>query len=205
MKLAILHNPITNQRNLEKILLQCGFEVQILKKASELRDEHILFLAGNGSFGGYLGYLREANFIEAILSHSRAGAPLIGICAGMQVLSDGSDENKKEQGLGIFSGKFSSFNSPMATNLGKRNVNFLNSFCPNVSHEKFFFCHSFYLNQKTVSEANEDLAQSEFSNTVFPAIVKKQRTIGIQFHPELSGSIGKDLLLSLMGFLNDRR
>jgi imidazole glycerol-phosphate synthase subunit HisH len=125
-----------------------------------------------------------ANFIQ------QTKKPLIGICLGMQLMFEQSDEVRKTDGLGIFKGRIEKFKDvPRIPHMGWNDLQFTTGAQPVESY--VYFVHSFY----AVDVAPEQLvAYADYEGVKVPAVVSKENFTGMQFHPEKSGPVGMKLL-----------
>ena len=121
------------------------------------------------------------------------GKFILGICLGMHLLFEESDEGV-EKGLGLFKGKVKKFKNSKfrIPHMGWNNV-YGESFYSDLNNEKFYFAHSYYVDCKE----EYIYAYSDYS-IKFPAIVRQNNFYGIQFHPEKSNQNGLELLKKIL-------
>ncbi|HOO33576.1 MAG TPA: imidazole glycerol phosphate synthase subunit HisH [Thermotogota bacterium] len=152
-----------------------------------------LVLPGVGSFDGIAGKIED--YREEILRFIRSGRKFLGICLGMQLLFEGSEEGEKE-GLGIFKGKIIRFKEVQTPHMGWNLVQFKDAVFESTlgADPYFYFVHSYYLPEKGEDfEAayTEHIGKKKIR---FCSAVKKDNIWGVQFHPEKSGETGKKFL-----------
>jgi glutamine amidotransferase len=154
-------------------------------------------MPGLGSFDNGIHLLRLSGFFEYILDHIYKGKPFIGICLGMQILFNSSDEGK-ETGLSIIDGHFEKLcgglgnKSKTPPNIG---YNFVEFSCdkpgPIIMDDlngHYYFLHSYAL--KTTPKESSLLGASLFENEHYYSFFKQDNICGFQFHPERSGNRG---------------
>ena len=175
-------------------------------------DPHVVASAdriifpGVGAAGAAMNNLRRMGIDEALRDAVRKGTPLLGICVGMQILLDFSEEDAGTNTLGIVPGRVVKFQPANRRDANRRdkvpqigwnsvswsaensNHPFLNSI-PNGSD--FYFVHSFYSVPKNPEHT---LATTEYTGETFASILHRANVIAVQFHPEKSGENGLKLL-----------
>ncbi|MFC7064100.1 imidazole glycerol phosphate synthase subunit HisH [Halobacillus seohaensis] len=157
-------------------------------------------LPGVGAFPDAMKALAEHGFIHFIQQKVESGVPIYGICLGMQLLFEESEEGGHTKGLGLFPGKITKFpgvneqgNSYKVPHMGWNQLNLRKLDSPimeNVGEEYVYFVHSY------VVQTDEDeilYATADYHKEV-PAIVGKGNLVASQFHPEKSGRAGIQLL-----------
>ena len=138
MKFSIIACPLTNYLNVARLLRSCGLEVTIQHEYKSVKNSETLILSGNGSFGAYHKYLTTNKWDSLILDRLLNNAPIVAICAGMQILATTSAESPNIKGFGHFSGEFHKFTGSVTTNIGRRKINFNQNI--EFSEIKGFFC-----------------------------------------------------------------
>lgn len=175
----------------------CGAEVLLAHTPEDILAAERLVLPGVGAFGDGMAELRQRNFVEAIRTYAASGKPLLGICLGMQMLMEGSDEFGATEGLGLIPGWVRKLPSqpgiklpsigwcPIRPPVGKDWQDSILSEVP-VGHE-MYFVHSFYADP---TQSAHRLAEAAYGDFVYSAAVKNGNVVGCQFHPEKSGGVG---------------
>jgi imidazole glycerol-phosphate synthase subunit HisH len=160
-------------------------------------------LPGNGSFGAGMAALEGTGLGSYLKNLEGAGEPIFGICLGLQLLFDSSEEAPGAVGLGLIDGVVRrlpvSSNKGVQTNIGWAPLSVTGS---SVSQFKFepllrdvYFVHSYYVDP----EIREDIIlESRYENFTFAAAVKRNNTIGVQFHPEKSSNSGIEIIKSIV-------
>ena len=193
MKIGILETG-GNILSLKKILNYIGFDSNLINSKENINDFDIYILPGIGSFDNPLKKLKDLSLLEFFSNSSNLkNKKLIGICSGMQILFDKSEEGDSE-GLSLIPGNVLKFKNikykipHMGWNFLKSEQSFLN-----IKDKKFYFAHSYYVDCETKyihAYCNYDIN--------FPAIVRNKNIYGIQFHPEKSHLNGMDLLKNIL-------
>ncbi|SDJ61282.1 imidazole glycerol phosphate synthase subunit HisH [Salimicrobium halophilum] len=165
-----------------------------------LEDAQALILPGVGAFPDAMKALKEHGFIKFIHKKIEEGVPFYGICLGMQLLFEASEEGGETEGLGIFPGTIRRFEGKTAEGktykVPHMGWNQLEIHKPdhfvmeNVGEEYVYFVHSYVVDTKDESIL---LATADYHQQV-PAIVGKGNVMASQFHPEKSGRAGMQLL-----------
>ncbi len=195
--------PFCNFYSLERFLRTTHKTFSILRCDSALNSDDIVILPGVGTFAQGMAFLRSSNLENIVLRHALSGGCLIGICLGMQLLLQGSDESPGIKGLGLIKGYShlipwaSSFHVP---HIGWNELlfsrssfwdfsGFSNKFLRSLSD--YYFVHSYHA---IPSDINQKIISFEHPIGLLSAAVATKNVIGFQFHPEKSGSSGYKLL-----------
>lgn len=183
MKVAIVDYGLGNIANLTNALHFLGYETILTHDINELKQADRIILPGVGHFKDAMKRINELGLLP-ILDELKSTKPFVGICLGMQLLFDYSEEGHVD-GLGYLPGSVKKITGPVTVpHLG---WNKLNSALPSLQDDVYFI-HSFKVH------TNENVvATSEYDEEVV-AIVQKDNIVGIQFHPEKSGDKGLQIL-----------
>jgi glutamine amidotransferase len=146
-----------------------------------------LVVPGVGSFGGVMSSLKQDGLDEVISSLVKSGTPYIGICVGMQILFESSEESPEVQGLGLLKGKVVRFVTGKVPLIGWNEIQ--------ASQDNFENGYVYFVNSYFPKPADESavLYSSDYSGP-FCAAVRSGNITGFQFHPEKSGTFGNALL-----------
>lgn len=197
----IIDYEMGNLRSVEKAFETLGFAARVSADPKDIKTADKVVLPGVGSFRDCIHNLREGGFVEPLLEHVAAGKPLLGICVGMQMLFDESEEFGRHLGLGLVPGKVVRFPSGMVEggerlkvpHMGWNNIT-LKQDSPlfaGVEDDSFvYFVHSYYCQ----AEQQEDVAAScRYGAVEFCASLWRDNIMATQFHPEKSQTIGLNI------------
>lgn len=183
-----------NLRSVEKGFARMGHAAKIITLPEEALKMDGLVLPGVGAFGDAMASLREAGMVEAIREFIASGRPFLGICLGLQLLFDESEEFGRHQGLGIFPGRVVMFPSDLKVpHMGWNQVELVRE-CPLFAGipngTAFYFVHSYY-----VCPEKEEITVAVTEYGVrFTSVAAWDNVFGIQFHPEKSSTLGLKIL-----------
>ena len=193
--IAIIDYGAGNLQSVEKALRHLGCQCQITADPGELAAAQAAVLPGVGAFGDAMGQLRARGLEEPIRQFVSSGKPFLGICLGLQILFEESEESPGVKGLGLLRGKVLRLPKESGLKIPHIGWNSLSVGKPGglfagVEGEPYvYFVHSYYL------RAEEDVvtATAEYGTTIHAA-VQKGNLLACQFHPEKSGQVGLKLL-----------
>ncbi|WPK10235.1 imidazole glycerol phosphate synthase subunit HisH [Lysinibacillus louembei] len=192
MKIGIIDYGMGNLFSVEQALKRLDTEVVVTAEREQLNAMDALILPGVGAFPDAMKRLYDAELASYIQSTTK---PLLGICLGMQLLFEESDEVTYTKGLGIFSGRITKFtNIPRIPHMGWNNLQFaqIPTWLLALQDERFvYFVHSFFASDL---KREELVAFADYEGVQVPGIVAKNNFTGMQFHPEKSGQFGLSLL-----------
>lgn len=189
MKLAIIDTQCANLASLQFALQRLGFKAIISSEEKELEKADKLFLPGVGTAYNAMNNLKNLTLLNFV---QKTKKPLLGICLGMQLLGEFSQElNQKTLGIIPFKvRKFKQKKPYTLPHMGWNNVKILkeNPLFKGLNGAYFYFVHSF-----CVAVNKYTIAQCEYSEE-FSAALMSENFFGTQFHPERSGEAGEVLL-----------
>lgn len=195
MTIGLVDYGLGNLGSVENMLRRVGAQTRRVSTADALDECDKVLLPGVGSFDTGMAKLAERGLDGAIVTFARSGRPLLGICLGMQLLLDASDEGSAA-GLGLIPGRSVRF--PTAPGLRVPHMGWNRVFPSRPdpltdsipTDNRFYFVHSYHV---VPNDPNHVLATARYG-TPFAAMVKDGNVAGAQFHPEKSHSFGKALL-----------
>ena len=197
----IIDYEMGNLRSVEKAFETLGFAARVSADPDDIKTADKVVLPGVGAFRDCIANLREGGFVEPLLTHVAAGKPLLGICVGMQMLFDESEEFGRHQGLGLVPGKVIRFPSGMVEggerlkvpHMGWNNINIKKQspLFSGIENGSFvYFVHSYYC----VAENQADVAAGcRYGDVEFSASIWRDNIMATQFHPEKSQTIGLNI------------
>ena len=189
---VIIDYNVGNLASVKQGFLRAGIKTTISQDEVVIRNASSLILPGVGAFKESLDALKQSGLIPAILDHINSNKPLIGICLGMQLLYEFSEEYGRHQGLGIFKGTIKKITGDVKIpHMGWNTLEILND-DPIVSNLKeasdVYFVHSYY------ADSSDGIIATTNYGVRIPAIIKKGNVYATQFHPEKSGDVGIEIL-----------
>lgn len=197
---AIIDYDAGNVGSVEKALRHLGEEVVVTRDADTLFSAEKVILPGVGSFGDAMHKLREYGLVEIIQKLVQDEIPFLGICLGLQLLFESSEESPGIEGLGILKGKIARIpdekgedGEPLKIpHIGWNSLTFPKKgrlFADIQEDAYVYFVHSYYL------KAEEDIvtARAQYGVTI-DASVEKGNVFACQFHPEKSSETGLKIL-----------
>ena len=199
--IAIIDYGAGNIMSVRKALDYIGCEAEVTSDASRILAADGAILPGVGSFGDAMDNMARSNLVSAVKEFAASGKPFLGICLGLQILFDKSEESPNVQGLSIFGGEVNRFPSDMGLkipHIGWNSIEY-NRDCPifkGLPETPYvYFVHSYYLNayDKAAVAAAADYGIK------FHAAVWQDNVFATQFHPEKSGSVGLQILRNFAG------
>lgn len=176
-----------NLFSVEQALNRLGADVIVTSNAADFEKVDGIVLPGVGAFPDAMARLAE---LELIVPIQKTTKPLLGICLGMQLLFEESEEVRKTKGLGILKGRIEKFNNvSRIPHIGWNELTFTDGV--HFGQNYVYFVHSFYANGTLPEEV---IAYTDYEGVKVPAIVGRYNFTGMQFHPEKSGEFGMHLL-----------
>lgn len=193
---AVLDYGMGNRRSVEKALEHVGARALITRDPVCLEQADALVVPGVGAFPQGMHNLVELGLDERIRAAAASGTPILGICLGMQLLFEGSEEIEPTAGLGLIPGKVARLdtaNLPIP-HIGWTHVE-LTEPSPLTGHMPpsgcaFYHVHSFAGRPKDDADV---VGVAEYGER-FASIVGREHVFGVQFHPEKSGAVGLAML-----------
>jgi imidazole glycerol-phosphate synthase subunit HisH len=193
MKVSVFDYGAGNLHSLAKALEHDGVFVEIETDPARAARADALVLPGVGAFGHAAA--RMAGGASDLRSALRDGLPCLGICLGMQLLFDGSDEGEGA-GLGIFSGRVRRLEGGRVPQIGWNTIEGGNdSLLDAVPLTTAYYANSYVCDPDDESCVH---AWSTHGSARFPALVRAGRTVGVQFHPEKSSAPGVKLVQAFL-------
>jgi glutamine amidotransferase len=190
--IGIVDYGIGNRRSVEKAFARVGAEAQLTPDHGALRAADGLVVPGVGAFPEAMRRLREGGYDELIRERAAAGVPVIGLCLGMQLLYEASEEFGETAGLGLLRGRVRRLaaSGEKLPHIGWHEVRFLRAtpITPAGGTEAYYHVHSF------AADRSEDTVAVGDYGGEFVSIAARGNVFGCQFHPEKSSRAGLALL-----------
>lgn len=200
----IVNFPFCNFYSFERYLRTRRFNFSLLESGSDLNSSDLIVLPGVGTFSQAMNYLRASNLDRLIVQHASSGGSVLGICLGMQILLNHSSESPGIDGLGLIEGHCQLISSTHNFAVPHIGWNTLiasrqpdNLFCRFVNRETllslsdYYFVHSYHA---ILSNSENLMASFDHPDGPLTASIASGKIVGLQFHPEKSGSAGYALL-----------
>ena len=204
--IALVDYDAGNVKSVEKAVEKLGGEYVLTSDPSVVENADAVILPGVGNFGDCMEKLISRGLDKALISFASSGKPFLGICVGLQLLFDESEESPGVPGLGILGGKIKRF--PSSADLKVPQIGWNNVFdCKGRLFEGiedgtfFYFVHSYYL-----ESADESIVSSKAEYGVtFHSSVESGNIFATQFHPEKSSDAGLKVLGNFLDLVKEGR
>lgn len=194
--IAIIDYDAGNLKSVEKALLSLGQECVVTRDFKEIEQADKVILPGVGSFGQAMEQLKKFELDKVLKEIPDSGKPFLGICLGLQLLFERSEESEGVEGLGILKGEILRIPDKEGLKIPHIGWNSLDLqgngrlFAGLEGHPYVYFVHSYYLK---AAEESIVKATTDYSVRIH-ASVEQGNIFACQFHPEKSGSVGLQIL-----------
>lgn len=195
--IAIVDYGMGNIHSVQKALQLFGAETLVTNKAEDIKGCEKLVLPGVGAFDDAMQELTKQGLAPAIKAHTEAKKTFLGICLGMQLFFEKSDEASSSNGLSLLDGSVKRFSAKYkikVPHMGWNQITKTSDKCPLLKGIKdgsfVYFCHSYYPDP----QSRGDIAALCDYGLEFTAVVWKENIYGVQFHPEKSQAVGLKML-----------
>ena len=199
--IAIIDYDAGNIKSVEKALKYLGEDAVITRDREEILSADKVILPGVGAFGDAMYNLKKYGLDEVLREVAKRQIPLLGICLGLQLLFERSDETPGVEGLGILKGEILRIpDCPglKIPHMGWNSLNLQNDgrLFKDLPEEPYvYFVHSYYL----VADEEGDVAATANYGMDFHAAVWRDNVFACQFHPEKSSEVGLKILKNFIG------
>lgn len=197
---AIIDYKMSNLHSVEAACQKVGLSYLTTSNSEKIMDSKAAILPGVGAFGPAMSFLKKTGLDCCIKDYVFTGKPLIGICLGMQLLFESSEEFGVHEGLGLVKGKVKKFQFQKLKNqkypvpqvgwnkIKKENANWEGSLLENNKDGDFlYFVHSYYVEPE---EPKIILSTTKYNNKKYCSSINDKNIFATQFHPEKSGLVG---------------
>ncbi len=193
--IAIVDYGVGNLYSVEKAFAKFSDDVVLTQSAEIIDKADKVVLPGVGAFGDCMKNFRASGLMDAVMRAVESGKPVMGICVGLQIMFEGSDESPGVEGLGIFKGRVRKIHAPglKIPHMGWNSLSINEKASVKIDLFKnirknpyVYFVHSYY----AVPEDKSVITAKTVYGEEITAAVGKENVIATQFHPEKSGDIG---------------
>ncbi len=196
--IAIIDYNMGNLASVQNAFAKLGKDTVVESDPTKFKEYDKLILPGVGAFGDAMTHLQERNMVEAIKEFAQSGKPMLGICLGMQLLFESSQEFGSHKGLGLIEGEVihfdsSKFSEPLKIpHMGwNRMFTKEHKLFENLDDEHYlYFVHTYHV----VCKNEEDIIGETYYGYKFTSAVAHNNIMGIQPHPEKSHDNGLKIL-----------
>ncbi len=200
-KITIIDYGVGNFRNVQKAFQAVGAQADITESVAAVQAAEVLVLPGVGAFGDAIDNLRQRGLHQPVLDAVQAGKPLLGICVGLQLLFDESEEMGQHRGLGILPGRVVRFphSALPVPHMGWNQIHPQRDhpLLKNIEPGDFaYFAHSYYARPASTGDI---IAHTDYGLD-YATVVGRDNVCAIQFHPEKSQHVGLQILKNFVDF-----
>lgn len=194
--IAIVNYGLGNLHSVKKAVEYVGGDAVVTEDPKSILQADKIILPGVGAFKDGMDGLNKRNLVAPLITASNTGKSILGICLGMQLMFENSEEQGNHTGLGLIKGEVRYFIQPgikvpqigwNQLQIEQQEINLLNGI---ENGDYVYFNHSYYCVPK---ESSSVIASTDYGIS-FAASVQKNNLLGVQFHPEKSQTIGLRIL-----------
>jgi glutamine amidotransferase len=205
--ITVIDSGIANIASVVAALRRVGTAVTVTTDPDVVRNAAALILPGVGAFGDGMASLHRYLLVEPIREAARAQTPVLGICLGMQLLADLSEEFGEHEGLGLVPGRVTRL-QPASVEERVPNIGWCDLYQVRPtrlyegipSPESFYFVHSYAL---SCADAGDVAGIIHFGGSPMTVAVQRGRIFGVQFHPEKSQDSGLGVLSNFAAYVDE--
>jgi glutamine amidotransferase len=221
IRAAIVDHSLGNLFSVLQGCLHVGFDAKITSDPADLEAADLVILPGVGAFKDAMRTLHDRGITEPLLHGAEDGKPLIGICLGMQLLMERSEEFGNQTGLGLIKGEVLRFRPGASEATGRRfkvpqigwnriekpptsgSDIWLDGPLSEVEDGSYmYFLHSYYV---VPNDPSEVLAETRYAGYTYCSALRLNNIVGFQFHPERSGLEGLNIYRGFASLVSDAR
>ncbi|MBW7573975.1 imidazole glycerol phosphate synthase subunit HisH [Caproiciproducens faecalis] len=201
--IAVIDYGAGNLQSVVKAFHYIGCDVHVTADKEELKNASAAVLPGVGAFGDAMGCLKKNDFVNPVLDFIESGKPFFGICLGLQLLFEESEETPGISGLGVLKGKILKIPAETGLKIPHIGWNSLSvkentGLFQNLEPDPYvYFVHSFYLK----AENSEVVSSTAEYGVTIDASVQHGNLFATQFHPEKSGKTGLQMLKNFVALI----
>ncbi len=207
MDVVIIDYKMSNLHSVHAACKKVGINSHISSEPKDIVNSKVAILPGVGAFGEAMSQIKDLRLISAIKDFLNTGRPFFGICLGMQLLFESSDEFGFQKGLGIIPGKVKKFKLKSMNNqkypvpqvgwnqIKKEKLSWQNTpLSKNMDKDYMYFVHSYYV---VPEDKNIILSTTSYGENLYCSSLIKDNIFATQFHPEKSGEVGLKIYKSI--------
>ncbi len=194
--IAVLDYGAGNLQSVRKALYFLGCEAAVTDDPARLKEASAAILPGVGAFGDAMACLRRSRLVQPVLDFIHSGKPFLGVCLGLQLLFESSEEAPGVAGLGVLPGRIRRIPGAPGLKIPHIGWNDLNFPAPSglfrglEEHPYVYFVHSYYLQ---AADRRDVTSTTQYGVTI-DSSVQRGNLFATQFHPEKSGRTGLRIL-----------
>lgn len=206
--ITVIDSGIANIGSVMSAMRRIGAAAEVTTDAAAVRRASALLLPGVGAFADGMASLERRGLVKPICDAGGAGTPILGICLGMQLLAEVSEEFGEHAGLGVLPGRvvrLQPAGADRVPNIGWCDVDPVKAsplFRDVAPGTAFYFAHSYHL---VCGEPQDAVAAIRFGGRHVTAAVERGNVFGAQFHPEKSQDAGLTMLAAFAELVRERR
>ena len=197
-KVSIINYGLGNICSIQNAISSFGHTPVLVDSPEEVKSSSHIILPGVGAYKHAMNELKKNCLDEAIVDFVKEGKQVLGICLGMQLLFDESEENNCSKGLGLLKGRVLKFPSIKGYKTPQIQWNKVltdegSSLMKGIEQDEFFyFLHSYYVEPENLND--KTIGLSNYSELEYVSLIEFNNVTGVQFHPEKSAKAGLRLI-----------
>jgi glutamine amidotransferase len=190
MKVTIIDYGLGNTKSILNACKNFSDSVSISRDPFELKKSSHIIMPGVGSFDYGMELFNKSDLKKIVINHFESEKPILGICLGLQLFFEKSDEGS-EKGIGLIKGNVKKIKKNNSSNERIPIINWRNVIQENDEGKTFYFDHSYAANPQ---DKNLICGYYKFEDQKIPSMIKYKKFLGCQFHPEKSGKNGLKII-----------
>ena len=213
LKIVIINYEIGNIRSILNAFQKIGITPILSRNQKEILSADGIVLAGVGAFSHAMQNLQKYSLLDTIKEYAKTNKPLLGICLGMQMLLDESEEFGTTEGIGLISGrviklptknrKHEKLPHVSWNEITPKRIDWKNTILNNInSKSDMYFIHSYVT---IPDDENQILSTTIYSDYEFCSSIKKDNIYGCQFHPEKSAKEGLKIIKNFVNIVKENK
>lgn len=197
MKVTLADYGVGNLHSVKNAFEKNGASVTITSSMKDLLDAECIVFPGVGAFDTTMEKLRP--YRHELREHLLSGVPTLGICIGIQILFNSSEEGISD-GIGAFKGKIVKLKAEHVPHIGWNSVVTADPLMDGICDRYFYFANSY---RCSAEESKDIIGSTEYEGEEFPSFFRKRNIYGTQFHPEKSSDPGLKLIRNFIDFAEE--